>query len=400
MVQFVEAPTKTFLAAAALAPYLRVKITDATTTPPTVNVAGATDVALGTVERRALAAGDQVTIRLANAQGTRIMIASASETITGGNPVYAAASGKISASGTVVEGRALETVTAANDQIEVMSLANTDLSSSIATTNAVSFKVDADASTPKIALSGQAAGTGDFTTTLKPETTLSANNAIIVPEADGDTLAAVALAQELTNKTMTAQVVKTGLTASGSASNDFSGSTGTFKTSSGTNTLSGDVVVAAAKYLSMGVPAAAESCQTLMVGKTGIADNTATSMITVTVPHAAHSAVLKLTILGAVTAGASTRCATGLVTFTRTAGDVDAVGTAATLDDAAIATVAAGETLTLAYALTSVAGANTGAQTFDVQVTLNTSAGATAACLIKAELLNLSGTGVTMAESA
>lgn len=35
------------------------------------------------------------------------------------------------------------------------------------------------------------------------------------------------------------QVVKDGLTASGSAANDFSGSTGTFKTSSGLNTLSG-----------------------------------------------------------------------------------------------------------------------------------------------------------------
>jgi hypothetical protein len=39
--------------------------------------------------------------------------------------------------------------------------------------------------------------------------------------------------QELTNKTLTAGVIKTGLTASGSASNDFSGSTGTFKTSTG-----------------------------------------------------------------------------------------------------------------------------------------------------------------------
>lgn len=45
--------------------------------------------------------------------------------------------------------------------------------------------------------------------------------------------------EELTNKTITAPVIKTGLTASGSASNDFSSSTGTFKTSSGLNTLSG-----------------------------------------------------------------------------------------------------------------------------------------------------------------
>lgn len=43
--------------------------------------------------------------------------------------------------------------------------------------------------------------------------------------------------QELTNKTLTAGVIKTGLTASGSASNDFSGSTGTFKTSTGAVTI-------------------------------------------------------------------------------------------------------------------------------------------------------------------
>lgn len=48
---------------------------------------------------------------------------------------------------------------------------------------------------------------------------------------------------------LTGSVVTDGLTASGSASNDFSGSTGTFKTSSGANTISGDATVAADKDL-------------------------------------------------------------------------------------------------------------------------------------------------------
>lgn len=52
------------------------------------------------------------------------------------------------------------------------------------------------------------------------------------------------LAQELTNKTVTGQIVKGGLTATGSTANDFSASTGTFLTSSGANTLSGAVTVA------------------------------------------------------------------------------------------------------------------------------------------------------------
>lgn len=57
----------------------------------------------------------------------------------------------------------------------------------------------------------------------------------------GGTYATLTGTEELTNKTVTAQVVKTGLTASGSAANDFSSSTGTFKTSSGLNTLGGKV---------------------------------------------------------------------------------------------------------------------------------------------------------------
>lgn len=47
--------------------------------------------------------------------------------------------------------------------------------------------------------------------------------------------------QTLTNKTLTSPVIGTGLTASGSASNNFGGSTGAFVTSSGANTLSGAV---------------------------------------------------------------------------------------------------------------------------------------------------------------
>lgn len=52
-----------------------------------------------------------------------------------------------------------------------------------------------------------------------------------------------------TSQILTSPVITTGLTASGSASNDFSASTGTFKTSTGANTLSGDVTVAADKDL-------------------------------------------------------------------------------------------------------------------------------------------------------
>jgi hypothetical protein len=61
--------------------------------------------------------------------------------------------------------------------------------------------------------------------------------------------------EEMTNKTLTAQVVKNGVTASGSAANNFGSSTGAFTTSSGANTLSGDTTVAAGKRLMVSVTA-------------------------------------------------------------------------------------------------------------------------------------------------
>lgn len=95
--------------------------------------------------------------------------------------------------------------------------------------------------------------------TVNVHVTLAANNRARFTAVDATTWSAsysaggtnVTLtgAEELTNKTMTAQVVKTGLTASGSAANDFSASTGTFLTSSGANTISGTATVAANKNL-------------------------------------------------------------------------------------------------------------------------------------------------------
>lgn len=200
MSQFVVTPTKTFTAGAAIAVHLRVKLSAGV-----LAAAGSTDVELGTMENASFASGDEVAVRLRTAQGTAKMVAT--EAITAGNPVYAATGGKIASSGTVYVGTACEAAGAENDVIEVLRGPNTDISAAITGTTASSFAVDSDSSTPKIALAAQTGGTGNFTTTLKPETTLSGNNAIIVPEADTDTLVAVALAQTLTNKTLTSPVL-------------------------------------------------------------------------------------------------------------------------------------------------------------------------------------------------
>lgn len=117
MSQMIEGNRKTYTAAAAIGANLRVKITDASTSPPTINVAGATDASIGVTEVAILAAGPAA-ILLSNAQGTRKMVANAA--ITGGNKVYAAADGEVAPAGTIVEGIAQETVTADQDILEVL----------------------------------------------------------------------------------------------------------------------------------------------------------------------------------------------------------------------------------------------------------------------------------------
>jgi len=117
MSQFVETACRADTAAAAIDQYLRVK------TPGAVATAGATDACIGTMDRPCNAAGP-CTVRLRTAQGTCKMVASGA--ITKGNAVYAAASGKIAATGTVVEGIALETSAADDDVIEVMPVVNVE----------------------------------------------------------------------------------------------------------------------------------------------------------------------------------------------------------------------------------------------------------------------------------
>jgi hypothetical protein len=232
MSQYIEGPVRTFIAGTTLSQHARVKLSGGY-----LAVCGASDVGIGTVEADVVTAYDGVGVRLHSAQGTRKMIASGA--ITAGNPCYAAASGKIASSGTVYCGIALETSANDGDIIEVLPVPNTDLSTAIAGSSNVSFEVDNDSETPKIALSGQAAGSGDYTTTLKPESTLSADNAIIVPEADGDTLAAVALAQTLLAKTLGAGcgLTTAAITAAGTGQGDAADLTALLNTATGNGTV-------------------------------------------------------------------------------------------------------------------------------------------------------------------
>lgn len=197
MSQYVEGPTRTFTAGGALAPFLRVYITGGK-----LAAAGATTVEIGTVEREAYAANDEIAVRLRTAEGTCKMVASGE--ITSGAAVYAAASGKIAATGTVFCGNALESATADGDVIEVLRGPNTDISAATTGTTATSFTVDSDGNTAKIALSTNSA-TGDYTATVVPPN-LTGNATITLPAATA-TLASLAGTETLTNKTLTAPVI-------------------------------------------------------------------------------------------------------------------------------------------------------------------------------------------------
>lgn len=118
MSQSIDGARKTYLAAEAGAVNSRWYISDASTSPKTISLAGATQPAVGYNEAAVLAAGDRVTLTLVNKEGTVKAIANGA--ITGGNNVYAAADGEVASSGSVIEGVAQETVTADGDIIEVL----------------------------------------------------------------------------------------------------------------------------------------------------------------------------------------------------------------------------------------------------------------------------------------
>lgn len=148
----------------------------------------------------------------------------------------------------------------------------------------------------------------------------------------------------------------------------------------------------------------ANCVQVFYAKKTGVADNTATDLLTVTVPNANQSATLFLFLVsanGSTDAFESSRGAFGQVTIARTTG-ANVVAAAATLALEQIATVSGGATHTLAYGVSAVSGAVGATNTFTVQGTVNDSGGTGSnQVMILAVLINSEGTsaarGITIA---
>jgi hypothetical protein len=152
-----------------------------------------------------------------------------------------------------------------------------------------------------------------------------------------------------------------------------------------------------------GLSGAVTSKAELTKAVTAIADATATDVLTITVPNAAHSALVRVMLAGSLGAGGAIGAneATGVVAYdiaiARTAG-VNAVAGISAAYGAASAVVAGGATITVTAAMSAVVGAVGASNSFTVKVTITKGSGASAnhTCRIHATVVNANATGVSV----
>ena len=173
MSQATEGRQKTFQASAALSKYRRVRLSSGK-----LAYAGAADTdAVGTLTRDVLAADEYVTVDLANAEGTQIMVAHAA--FSAYAAVYAAADGRVDDAGTVLVGITLEAATAQDDHVEVL----TSPATTIATFARSTFTQD---DLQEYALPPEAWRTWDALATNLPGTAAADDLALVTGTAGTD----------------------------------------------------------------------------------------------------------------------------------------------------------------------------------------------------------------------
>lgn len=152
-----------------------------------------------------------------------------------------------------------------------------------------------------------------------------------------------------------------------------------------------------------GIAAAATTFMDLTKVVTGIANNTATDVITVTVPNAAHAAMITVDITGSLGAGGAIGAfeATGVTRYqiavARTAG-VATVATASSAIGGATSAVAGASTITVTAVVSAITGAVGVTQTFTIQVTIAHGSGSSTnhSAVIRCAVLNANATGITI----
>lgn len=160
---------------------------------------------------------------------------------------------------------------------------------------------------------------------------------------------------------------------------------------------------AATAYVADG-SATVTSATKLIKTVASIADNTATDVLTVTIPNAAHSGSVEIRLVGSLGAGGAIGAneASGVISYSfsiaRTAG-VATVTTASSAYGSATSSVAGAATITITAAASGMTGATSATQTFTIQVTIARGSGSSTnhTCLVLAEVMNANATGISIA---
>ena len=144
------------------------------------------------------------------------------------------------------------------------------------------------------------------------------------------------------------------------------------------------------------VEGAAGSHTRLTVRKTSIADNTATDIVTITVPNANHAAAIRVFGLANFDNCNYAQSFSFEGSLARGAGSPTdkAFSSVTTTENAGIT-----PNFTIAAAGSANTGGNSATQTFDLQLTIDTSDGSSSNATIMIELINFNDSGITMAAS-
>lgn len=240
-------------------------------------------------------------------------------------------------------------------------------------------------------------------------TTITATTKFLAP--DGSAAAPSYSFSNVTNAGMSGSVAAGVLISTNGATRQWSfDNNGTFSTAggiyNGTSMWINTPILSLAGTVTIGAtaPASATSQTTRIKSASTISDNAATGILTVTIPNAAHSASLRVRLVGSIGAGGAIgpNEATGTIecdfAITRTAGLNAVVGGPATYGSTA-ASVAGGTTITVTGSASAVDGGASAVNTFNVEVTIAKGDGASDnhSCLIEACIANANASGITIA---
>lgn len=154
-----------------------------------------------------------------------------------------------------------------------------------------------------------------------------------------------------------------------------------------------------------GVPGAASVETKSTKAVTAFVDTTAKAVFTVTVPNAAHAALIEIDLLavlgagGAIGAGESVKAAKYQVVLARTAGVNVVAGISSAIGGASAKVAGADDITSVVATLSAISGAVGASNTFTINVAITRSgAGASNHTLVaSARVLNQNATGVTLA---